>query len=118
MDLRQLLFSFKGRIGRLYWCVASIAAGAIGGMLTTILEVAAKAAGEGAINPDTQQFEPTSPYGIAVSIVGLFNMWIAYALMVKRLHDRDRTGWWVVVPLVAILVAMLFGLAALTTPKE
>lgn len=34
------------------------------------------------------------------------NMWINLVLGVKRLHDRDRTGWWIVLPSVLILLSI------------
>jgi uncharacterized membrane protein YhaH (DUF805 family) len=107
MPLSQLLFSFKGRIQRLYWWVATIAVGAAAGAATTILNVAAKAAGQFEINPDTQFIEPTEIFGAAVAAVGLTNLWINYALSVKRLHDRDRTGWWLLAQ-VSLLILTVF----------
>jgi uncharacterized membrane protein YhaH (DUF805 family) len=45
-------------------------------------------------------------------------MWISFALCAKRLHDRDRTGWWLVVQAVAILVAIIPLVVALTLQEE
>jgi hypothetical protein len=59
MQLTDLLFSFKGRIPRLHWWIATIAVGAVAGAATSILEIAAKSAGYLVISPDTQQIEPT-----------------------------------------------------------
>ncbi|MGZ5849734.1 MAG: hypothetical protein ACXWJN_03995, partial [Methyloceanibacter sp.] len=66
MRLTEVLFSFKGRIQRLYWWVTTLAVGAAAGAITGILEVAAKASGHSVINPDTQQFEATGLFGSAV----------------------------------------------------
>ena len=38
MDWTELLFSFKGRIQRLYWWITSLVVGAVAGMLTSSLE--------------------------------------------------------------------------------
>jgi uncharacterized membrane protein YhaH (DUF805 family) len=67
MSLTQLLFSFKGRIKRLHWWVASLAAGFVASVLTAILEGAARSLGEAIVNPVTHQFEPTGIFGLAVS---------------------------------------------------
>jgi uncharacterized membrane protein YhaH (DUF805 family) len=53
-----------------------------------------------------------------MSLVGLFNLWINLALIAKRLHDRDRTGWWLAVQFVAIAVAVLLAVLTLSLPKD
>ena len=118
MRLTELLFSFKGRIQRLYWWVATIAVGAAAGAITGILEVAAKSSGHSVVNPDTQQFEATGLFGIVVLLVGLVNLWINFALSVKRLHDRGRTGWWLVGQTLILAVAAVLVVVAIAVPKE
>jgi uncharacterized membrane protein YhaH (DUF805 family) len=118
MSLTQLLFSFKGRIKRLHWWVASLAAGFVASVLTAILEGAARSLGEAIVNPVTHQFEPTGIFGLAVSIIGLVNAWVAFALSVKRLHDRDRTGWWLLWQLLIIAVAVILVIVAIAVPKD
>ncbi len=118
MRLTELLFSFKGRIQRLYWWVATIAVGAAAGAITGILEVAAKASGHSVVNPDTQQFEATGLFGIVVLLVGLVNLWINFALSVKRLHDRGRSGWWLVWQTLILAVAAVLVVVAIAVPKE
>lgn len=66
----------------------------------------------------THQFEPTGIFGLAVSIIGLVNAWIAFALSVKRLHDRDRTGWWLLWQLLIIILAVILVIVAIAVPKE
>jgi uncharacterized membrane protein YhaH (DUF805 family) len=70
----------------------------------------------GEINPHTKQFEPTGPLSIADFVVAFVNLWIIFALSVKRLHDRDRTGWWLAVKYPAIVVAIGLGWASLAQP--
>ena len=96
MSLTELLFRFKGRINRKPWWLASLAVGIATSLITAILEFAASVSGNMAVDPGTQLLEPTGILGLAVLAVGLANTWIAFALCVKRLHDRDRTGWWLV----------------------
>jgi uncharacterized membrane protein YhaH (DUF805 family) len=118
MKWTELLFSFKGRIQRLYFWITSLVVGVVAGMLNGTLEFAAQSTGNGAIDPDTNAFAPTGPYAVALVVVALVNMWISFALCVKRLHDRDRTGWWLVVQAVAILVAIIPLVVALTLQEE
>jgi uncharacterized membrane protein YhaH (DUF805 family) len=107
MSLTELLFSFKGRINRKPWWIAAIAVGLASGALTGILEFAAKSSGSVVIDPDTNQIEPTGLFGAAVFVVGLANTWINFALGVKRLHDRDRSGWWLVAQFAILVLAVV-----------
>ncbi len=102
IDLKHFLFGFNGRIGRQYWWFGSLAVALLAGMANSLIEVMAKSSGHGAIDPMTQEFVPSAPYVVAILVLGLFNLWISCAIAAKRLHDRDRTGWWLVVPLIAI----------------
>ena len=66
----------------------------------------------------THQFEPTGIFGLAISVIGLVNAWIAFALSVKRLHDRDRSGWWLLWQILVIAVAVILIVVAIAVPKE
>jgi uncharacterized membrane protein YhaH (DUF805 family) len=118
MSLTQLLFSFQGRIRRLHWWVASLAVGAVSGIATAILEFAAKSSGVSVVDLDTQQFEPTGVFSIAVLAVSLVNSWINFALCIKRLHDRDRTGWWLVVQALVVVLAAVMVIIAMAVQAE
>ena len=71
----------------------------------------------GEINPEGNEFEPTGPLSIAMLAVALANMWINFALTIKRLHDRDRTGWWLGVMYLVIIVAVILGVVTLMQPE-
>lgn len=121
MDLdwfKWLLFSFKGRIGRQVWWLSSLAVAVIAGMTSSVIEVAATTSGGGTINPETHAFEPSAPYSLLLFAVGLLNVWISYALAVKRLHDRDRTGWWLAAQLLSVVVAAGLIGAAFAVPED
>jgi len=106
MDLKWLLFGFRGRIQRLYFWVTFLVVEFVTGMLSTTIQFVAQFHGMGEFNPHIKQFEPTGPLLIADFVVAFVNLWIIFALSVKRLHDRDRTGWWLAVKYPAILVAL------------
>jgi uncharacterized membrane protein YhaH (DUF805 family) len=115
-NLLPLLFSFKGRIQRLYWWVATIAAGAVAGILTTLLDYGARSSGNYVVDSGTNEIAPTGIYGAAVTAVGLANLWINLALSVKRLHDRDRTGAWVFLQILILFFAVLMIVIAIAAP--
>jgi uncharacterized membrane protein YhaH (DUF805 family) len=118
MSLTELLFSFKGRIRRLHWWVANLATGGVTALAMAILESAARVSGNVAIDPSTQYAEPTGLFGVAVLAVGLANTWIGFALSVKRLHDRNRTGWWLVWQSLLLVLAVLLIVVAIAVPNE
>lgn len=84
-DWRTILFSFDGRLNRgKYWLVALLTGAAwlvfflLGALIAEIL-------GESA----------TSVLGFFVgSVVLVATLWAAIATGVKRLHDREKSGWW------------------------
>ena len=41
--------------------------------------------------------------GVAEHVVNLVLLWPALAISIKRWHDRDRPGWWVLVALVPVV---------------
>jgi uncharacterized membrane protein YhaH (DUF805 family) len=92
MDWTTLLFSFQGRINRAkYWLVAllNIAAWIVFGSIALIWL--------GGIDPENLfRFAGGAlliwVVAIALSIAGT---WAFLATGVKRLHDRDKSGWWI-----------------------
>ena len=91
---------FSGRSRRMeYWyfvlfnIIVSIVLGVIDGLLGT----SGSSAGAGLLS---------GIYGLAVLIPSL-------AVTVRRLHDTDRTGWWILialVPLIGVIVLLVFAL--------
>lgn len=115
MPLTALLFSFTGRINRQVWWLASLAVAFIAGMSSSLVELVAKVTGNGAIDPDSNEFEPSAPFLAVILAIGLCNAWINYALCAKRLHDRDRTAWWLLAQAVALggTVGLVFAVLAM-----
>jgi uncharacterized membrane protein YhaH (DUF805 family) len=101
MNWSDLLFSFRGRVNRAkYWLVAIL--------FTAIFSVVA-----GAIFVYSQ----TVPAFIVIGILFLVAFYISMAISAKRLHDRDKSGWWLLVfygiPAVLNGIGELIGGAAL-----
>ena len=91
MSLKLLLFSFRGRTTRLpFWVVTLILIG---------------------WGATFQQF--MGPYGpensmtIGAGLVTLANfvivLWVGLAVQIKRWHDRDKSGWWVLLNLIPVI---------------
>lgn len=85
MTLQQWCFSFRGRLGRrefwlwmVTWVVLTIALFAL--------------AGQNWLSTQTAAF----------TLVAL--MWPTSAVLIKRLHDRNKSGWWALLLVVAWLL--------------
>ncbi|HEX9138587.1 MAG TPA: DUF805 domain-containing protein [Steroidobacteraceae bacterium] len=108
--------TFAGRASRseywwwtLYAIVALIAAAIIDGMLGT------QFAGVGGMVVRLH-------YGYVYSLVSLINLLPGLSVLVRRLHDRDKSGWWfwlLLVPLVgAIVLLVWFCMKGTTGPNQ
>jgi len=89
MSLTQLLFSFQGRLNRQpYWLIGI----AIGVVMTLM-----------AIFTVTNALLEHDIGGITFAILVIFGLlyipaiWIGLAIGTKRLHDRDKSAWWLLV---------------------
>lgn len=86
MPPAQLYFGLRGRIDRrCFWLCGVLALLAVGMVLMALLEIAG--------------FHPKR----AEWITNLLIAWPAIAVSVKRWHDRDKSGWWVLVNLVPLI---------------
>ncbi len=89
MSLGEVYFSFDGRIGReTYW-------------LKGVLPILVISAFVGVI--DAVVFAYSSWEGLLRIIWNLLILWPALALSVKRWHDRDKSGFWVLIGLVPVV---------------
>lgn len=86
MTLAQLLFSFKGRIPRQPYWLFTLA------LAVVMLGPAIFVFGFGTDAADTY-----------VDVSAFVLLWPVLAVQVKRWHDRDKTGWWVLINLIPII---------------
>ena len=86
MRLSNLLFSLSGRLNRLPFWLAGISVAVIFTMLVFL------SLGLGGLTPGTFN---------VIFVLYVPVVWIAIALGVKRLHDRDKQGWWLLLFYVA-----------------
>ncbi|WP_322083158.1 DUF805 domain-containing protein [Burkholderia sp. BCC1972] len=93
MNLKWFLFSFKGRTERLPWWIYSLVSGLIG--------VFFDAGSRGSSNDDLPPLVVLVMVAIAVVAT-----WSWLAVTVKRLHDIDKSGWWMLLLFVPIVGAI------------
>lgn len=109
MDWKYNLTSFEGRLNRKPYWLTAIAFGIVFTILFYIVMGAF-----GSITPSTDPAMPASmsfsPIGwVLVVILYIVFLYGSVALAVKRLHDRNRSGWFyllMLVPLVNIWIAI------------
>lgn len=94
MSISQLLFSFQGRVNRAKWWLVGLAVLAFMIVLVVIGVLLA------------------ASLGAAAAVLFLFYipiLWIGLAMGAKRLHDRDKSAWWLV--LFYLVPGILQGIA-------
>ena len=114
MPLTEQLFSFEGRLRRRdYWISSIILAIAIFaatccifGLFGAFFGVAAtlKPAGSHALLPSIMAV-------LLILAIGLIALWPHLAIGVKRCHDRDKSGWWLLLWFVLMMIPLLGILA-------
>ena len=108
--MRHYLFSFRGRIGRAkYWLYAAIAIPALAALYVAFFAYAMSFPGAYENGGPTPL--PSDPFGIAGTILWALVLVAllvgGVAVTVKRLHDRDKAWWWLLV--FAIAPDLLYG---------
>jgi uncharacterized membrane protein YhaH (DUF805 family) len=101
MSMSQLLFSFTGRLNRKPYWLTTLCLILIFLVIIALLFVVG---GASILSGDL------SGLGVALVIIVLLYiplLWIGLALGAKRLHDRNKSGWWLV--LFWIVPAILQG---------
>jgi uncharacterized membrane protein YhaH (DUF805 family) len=101
--MTNLLFSFEGRINRArFWLVALgifVAEMIILGILFASL------GGGAAMSADPEQaMAAIGGIGMVIlAVVVVVATWISLAIGVKRWHDRNKTGWWMLINFVPVI---------------
>jgi uncharacterized membrane protein YhaH (DUF805 family) len=98
-----LLFSFQGRINRAkFWLIH------IGLDIAAVLLVSLSFGGA-VLSGDVEAARTEAgAAGVVAGLLFLPLLWIGLAASVKRWHDRDKSGWWVLIPLVPVIGGLWF----------
>jgi uncharacterized membrane protein YhaH (DUF805 family) len=97
--MRRLLFGFDGRIRRLHYWLASFGAGfALSLFYLTVFMILFGVAGR-AGDASTAMSSPPMIIALLVltSVYLVLAFWITLAVQIKRWHDRDKSGVWVLI---------------------
>jgi uncharacterized membrane protein YhaH (DUF805 family) len=86
VDLAGLLLGLQGRVSRrTFWCVGIIGLGLLQLYLVALLDIAG------------------ASESLADGLPSALVLWPAIAVTAKRWHDRNRSGWWVLINLVPVV---------------
>lgn len=92
MDLKSFLFSFDGRINRSKYWFALVIYAAAGLVFIMILFIAL-----GMLDPsDRTSLLGLLPILVLAAPMVVASIWSWAATTIKRLHDRDKSGWWMI----------------------
>jgi uncharacterized membrane protein YhaH (DUF805 family) len=99
--MKDLLFSFNGRINRAKFWLGTVCLLVVYIILAVISSVTMSPM---TVSPSGQmEGGGMGIVGIIVLIIYIAMIWPSVALGVKRFHDRDKSGWWVLISLVPII---------------
>jgi len=94
-----VFFSFSGRIGRMTYWMSTL------GLIVAAVALMFFLLPKGAIDAESP------PPGLGMSagmmlVINLAMIWCMLAISVKRWHDRDKSGWWVLITLIPVIGAL------------
>ena len=101
----SLLFSFQGRINRArFWLVH------VGIFVVEAIVLSLMGGTAAIISGDYEQVMIVSGGANRAvwSIVGVIAFWISLAAGVKRWHDRNKSGWWMLIILVPVIGSLWY----------
>jgi uncharacterized membrane protein YhaH (DUF805 family) len=94
MDFRKFYLSPEGRVNRKqFWLWLVLPLTVIGILL-------------GFIDLTTGTYDPELGIGLYTGIFGLLSLIPSVIVYIKRFHDRDKSGWWVLIGLIPIIGAI------------
>jgi uncharacterized membrane protein YhaH (DUF805 family) len=97
MSLQKFLFSFDGRVSRAPYWLALLAVLFIDSAVFGIV------GGFELLDGDTMAGERKGPSRLWALLIVVPSFWVGLVLSVKRWHDRNKSGRWVLINLVPVV---------------
>lgn len=103
--MKEVFTSFEGRIGRqtlwLSWLLLIIAAAIISSIIVMLFGT--RLPTEPMMHGYNFYYDLGLVGGILMTIASIFYIWAGLAIAIKRWHDRNKSGWWVLIGLVPVI---------------
>jgi len=93
MDFKQFYLSADGRVNRKQWWLYLILPLFILSIIASIIDAATG-------------HDPQQGLGPVTAIFSLLVLYPSIVVYIKRFHDRDKSGWWVLIALIPIIGAI------------
>ena len=93
MDFKQFYLSADGRVNRKQWWLWLILPLFILSIIVSIIDAATG-------------HDPQQGIGPITAIFSLLAIYPSIVVYIKRFHDRDKSGWWVLIALIPIIGAI------------
>lgn len=93
-DYKQFYLSADGRVDRKQWWLRLVLPVFVIMTLLSFVDVA------------TGTYDPTSGLGLFTGLFALIAIVPSIIVHIKRFHDRDKSGWWVLIGFVPIIGAI------------
>jgi len=94
MNFKQFYLSADGRVNRKQWWLKLILPIFVISIVLSIVDFA------------TGHYDPQEKIGLFTGIFGLIALVPSIFVYIKRFHDRDKSGWWVLIALIPIIGAI------------
>ena len=94
------LFSFRGRIGRGRFLAAMLLITIDSAIVAVVASAVAHGIVPGGENDTIELSAGAFLAGFIALLLVVLYAWSTLAIMVKRWHDRDRSGWWATIVLI------------------
>lgn len=101
--MQALLFGFRGRFNRTRFWLVHIGVGLVATAVASaaFITVVVSTGVEGAR-------AAMATTGIVASLLFIPLIWISFAASVKRWHDCDKSGWWMLVNFIPVIGGLWF----------
>jgi len=104
LSVKQILFSFTGRIPRRTYWLTHLALTAAFMILGALIGPLVQPSGEASAAPGSEG--PGLVLILGIGLLYIFALWVGLALQVKRWHDRGKSGTWVLINLIPLVGAI------------
>jgi uncharacterized membrane protein YhaH (DUF805 family) len=94
MDFKQFYFSANGRVNRKQWWLYLVLPALVVSIILSMIDAS------------TGRVDPETGFGLFSGIWTLAILIPSILIHIKRFHDRDKSGWWVLIGLIPIIGAI------------